>query len=78
MRYRDEGTQGDLIPLPGEKYIPDAWMDVSMTEHADVRTLCFEGMIVVLIWHPGGWDVFLTAALAWNRTPGQTSTYRLG
>jgi hypothetical protein len=27
-----------------------------MPEQADVRTLCYEGMIVVLIWHPGGWD----------------------
>lgn len=57
LRYRDHSIRADLISLPGEKYIPDDWLDVSMAAHAGVRTLCYEGMVVVLIWHPLGWDV---------------------
>lgn len=62
MRYRDESIRAQLIRLPGEEYISDDWVDFSVATQTGLRTVCNDGMIVVLVWQPGSWDVIAYGA----------------
>jgi hypothetical protein len=62
VRYRNESIRPELTTLPGEEYIPDDWVDFSVATQTCVRTICNSGMIVVLVWQPGSWDVIAYGA----------------
>lgn len=57
MLYRDQAVRPDLVSIPDEDAITDDWVDCSDPSQTGIRTLFSQGLLAVLVWQPGAWDV---------------------